>query len=589
MDRAVMRGLLALLLIVVLLLPQAGTAAAADQWRQIGPASDLDNQCIDGSMPTVLLAPYTGSSSYYPPNSQTQSLDWSTGVTAELHPYPLTACTPSGLLFSRHPDGTIWRFTTRDSAAVQVERLPTHYADDGSLAMYSFNPENHQLWFSSDGGSTWSERGTQFGGRIDSFALAAADASAIYAQVRNVDQTPGDMRGTIYFSADSGQTWEQRASDQPIRGNLLPVRGAAANTNTVLRSNISRGSSSCSENIEISTDGGRSWQELAGNPSSCGVFDQIAHTPHGWLRVNIGGSAITRNGTVQLSTDSGNTWRDVLASDCYGPIKVAPSAPWNVFYNSCGTLYHSTDGGQTWSPLAGIFVQEFALTPYLPLSIIANSGDRIYSYALPDAGNQQLQPVAVRHISGERYFPQTGHHLAGPFRTYWEHNGGLEQFGYPRTEVFRELNPADGFIYSVQYFERNRFEYHPENRGTTYEVLLGLLGSQFTAANRAAGDAPFQPVAGATKPDAVFFPETGHTLRGAFRPYWQQYGGLAIYGYPISEEFVEYNEDDGHSYIVQYFERARFEYHPENKGTKYEVLLGLLGNKLLREKGWSTP
>jgi hypothetical protein len=28
----------------------------------------------------------------------------------------------------------------------------------------------------------------------------------------------------------------------------------------------------------------------------------------------------------------------------------------------------------------------------------------------------------------------------------------------------------------VQYFERNRFEWHPEYAGTPSEVLLGLLG-----------------------------------------------------------------------------------------------------------------
>ena len=34
----------------------------------------------------------------------------------------------------------------------------------------------------------------------------------------------------------------------------------------------------------------------------------------------------------------------------------------------------------------------------------------------------------------------------------------------------------------VQYFERNRIEYHPENQGTKYEFQLGLLGvEQFTA------------------------------------------------------------------------------------------------------------
>ncbi len=40
---------------------------------------------------------------------------------------------------------------------------------------------------------------------------------------------------------------------------------------------------------------------------------------------------------------------------------------------------------------------------------------------------------------------------------------------------------------------------------------------------------------------------------------------------------MERNKDDGKTYLVQYFERQRFEYHPENKGTRYEVLLGRLG------------
>jgi hypothetical protein len=30
----------------------------------------------------------------------------------------------------------------------------------------------------------------------------------------------------------------------------------------------------------------------------------------------------------------------------------------------------------------------------------------------------------------------------------------------------------------VQYFERNRLEYHPENERTPFEILLGLLGVQ---------------------------------------------------------------------------------------------------------------
>jgi hypothetical protein len=44
----------------------------------------------------------------------------------------------------------------------------------------------------------------------------------------------------------------------------------------------------------------------------------------------------------------------------------------------------------------------------------------------------------------------------------------------------------------VQYFERNRFEWHPEFAGTKYEVLLGLLGYEYKQGQEG-GDAPIVP------------------------------------------------------------------------------------------------
>src|SRR5690606_15485474 len=78
------------------------------------------------------------------------------------------------------------------------------------------------------------------------------------------------------------------------------------------------------------------------------------------------------------------------------------------------------------------------------------------------------------------------------------------------------------------------------------------------------GNAPpaFAPVP-APADGRAYFPETGHTLGGAFRDYWQRNGGLPVFGYPTSEEFVETGAD-GVPYTVQYFERHRFEFHPEN-------------------------
>lgn len=173
------------------------------------------------------------------------------------------------------------------------------------------------------------------------------------------------------------------------------------------------------------------------------------------------------------------------------------------------------------------------------------------------------------------YFPQTGHSLAYGFLYYWLNNGGLARFGYPITEEFDELNPADGKIYTVQYFERARFEYHPENKGTPYEVLQGLLGREVTADRRFATVPPTQQDG-----QSVYFPQTGHSLSGVFLDYWRSKGGLMQFGYPISEPLQE------NGFAVQYFERVRMEHHPEYAGTPYEVLLGLLGRELLVKRGW---
>jgi hypothetical protein len=96
--------------------------------------------------------------------------------------------------------------------------------------------------------------------------------------------------------------------------------------------------------------------------------------------------------------------------------------------------------------------------------------------------------------------------------------------------------------------------------------------------------APVAPPADGTR----FFGETSHTLRGAFRAFWERNGGLPIFGFPVSEEFVERGED-GHDYTVQYFERYRLEFHPEN-APPYDVLLGRMGADELAQQGrtWQT-
>jgi len=172
------------------------------------------------------------------------------------------------------------------------------------------------------------------------------------------------------------------------------------------------------------------------------------------------------------------------------------------------------------------------------------------------------------------YVEATGHNLGFAFRRFFEANGGVDIFGYPRTG---ELTEDGG---TVQYFQRARFEYHPEHVGTPYEVQLTLLGDWLTAGRAFPRAEPFP-----SEEQHRYFPETGHGLHFAFWRFFAENGGLDIFGYPVSEEFPE-QQPDGSVFTVQYFQRARFEYHPEQAGTPYEVQLGLLGDAVLKEKGW---
>jgi hypothetical protein len=61
---------------------------------------------------------------------------------------------------------------------------------------------------------------------------------------------------------------------------------------------------------------------------------------------------------------------------------------------------------------------------------------------------------------------------------------------------------------------------------------------------------------------------------------WRARGGLAIFGLPLTEAIVRPS-----GVVVQYFERARLEYHPELAGTQYEILLG----RLAVELGFASP
>nr|WP_044200004.1 hypothetical protein [Oscillochloris trichoides] len=181
-----------------------------------------------------------------------------------------------------------------------------------------------------------------------------------------------------------------------------------------------------------------------------------------------------------------------------------------------------------------------------------------------------------------RYFGETGHSAVNWFLEYWKNTpNALFVLGYPISQPFIEesfTNP--GQYYRVQYFERAVLEEHPENFGqqeNKYYVLGRLMGTQLAKGRT---DGPFQRVPNPN--DGTYDADTGHTLRNSpapFRDFWLNNGGLSVFGKPLSEQFQEVNAADGKTYWVQYFERQRMEWHPDEADSKYRIMLGLLGNE----------
>ncbi len=181
--------------------------------------------------------------------------------------------------------------------------------------------------------------------------------------------------------------------------------------------------------------------------------------------------------------------------------------------------------------------------------------------------------------------------LNSSFSSYWQSNGGLPVFGYPVSVAQNELNVDLNTQIFSQWTERNRLEAHPQNP-SPYNILLGRMGAERLAQ---IGRDPFQEGReSGPLPGCLWFEETGHNVCDqatgqGFMRYWQSHGlsiagldafnrSLQLFGLPLTAPHMETNQS-GDTVLTQWFERARFEWHPNNPD-EYKVLLGLLGNEM---------
>jgi len=213
----------------------------------------------------------------------------------------------------------------------------------------------------------------------------------------------------------------------------------------------------------------------------------------------------------------------------------------------------------------------------------------VASLALVVVASALFIPQTVAADASERCFaaenPAVTNCISGIFKTFWEGNGGLSVFGYPLTAPTTE-RLSSGNLIQVQWFERVRMELRGEGQtpqlATLGETLLQRQGRDWQAQARSQ-----------SKSSCQYIEITGRNLCEPFLSYYKRHGlsldrnqksfsaaeSQALFGLPLTEAAEEL-DTDGKVRLVQWFQRARLELHPEMPPAA-QVLGGRVGFEAL--------
>lgn len=387
-----------------------------------------------------------------------------------------------------------------------------------------------------------------------------------------------ELRGN-FASDDGGQSWFESTTGLP-RDRYGVTPGATAFAQSASNPRVVLMSTAFAPGLYRSTNGGRSWKAVAsGLPA--GSTSSVTFHPE------VEGMAfVTSDKGLAISRDHGASW-ERLASvpEAVSPVGLVtePGVPDNWYLvGARGAVLRSTNRGVHWVELPSLprpatsvvavpasTVARATTAPSSPRiegvpALLASAAGGAWVLAIPPTApaSPAIGPGAGRYVQA------TEHNLSPRFAAAYDRLGGVERFGFPRTELFVE----GGLL--VQWFQRGRLEHRPDLEGTPYEVQVSLLGDLLLTDR----PAPVEPIE--STPENRYFPETGFVVQSAFLRYFDARGGIDALGYPITPEVNEADRP------VQYFQRARLEYRKEFAGSGREVQLGLIGDELLHQRGW---
>jgi photosystem II stability/assembly factor-like uncharacterized protein len=239
------------------------------------------------------------------------------------------------------------------------------------------------------------------GGRVTAVAGHAAQPNTFYF---------GGTGGGVFRTDDAGATWTPITDGQIPLGSIGAISVAPSNPDIIY---VGTGSAAIRSNVSIgrgvwkSMDGGRTWS-FAGLEKVGQIADMEVHpTNPDIVHVAAVGNPFAPNPErgIFRTRDGGRSWDRVLfVSDSTGASDIAMNPanpdelyagmwraerkPWTIISGARaeGGIYKSTDGGDSWTKLAGGLPQEY--TGKISVSVSRALPTRVY--ALLEAGDGTL-------------------------------------------------------------------------------------------------------------------------------------------------------------------------------------------------------
>lgn len=201
----------------------------------------------------------------------------------------------------------------------------------------TFDPRDSNIFYTAtlngvlrtlDGGTRWREM-----------------TSWDMAQPQDVEVDPNEpdslylaLREGMAASFDGGMSWA-------FTGNGLPVQGRYAQVVAVDRTQAGRVLAGCEIGIYLSEDRAASWTRVLATVETVNDVQQSPHDPDLWL-------AVTQSAGAWRSSDGGESWAQVAGVPSSATLYNVTFDPTNAQRMAIGSWTHgihtSEDGGQTW-------------------------------------------------------------------------------------------------------------------------------------------------------------------------------------------------------------------------------------------------